>query len=167
MTNIRRYYDIGNVYFLTHVTYKRKPILVNHADILKNSLNRVKSEYVFEIIAFVILPNHFHILIDPDTNDVSKLMRKFKLTFSAGYRAIHKIDSGRAWQYRFWDHVIRNQEDMNRHIDYIHYNPVKHGLVTNPFDWEHSSILDYLKAGYYNKDWGIDKKVEIDGNFGE
>ncbi len=73
--------------------------------------------------------------------------------------------AGRIWQYRYWDHVIRDQKDLNTHIDYIHYNPVKHALARNPFNWKYSSIAEYKDV--YSNDWGV-KEVVIDrGNFGE
>ena len=75
--------------------------------------------------------------------------------------------TGRVWQHRYWDHMIWDQFDMNRHVDYIHINPVRHGLVKNPFEWEHSSIVDWQKKGYYQKDWGVQVGMEFAGDFGE
>jgi len=69
------------------------------------------------------------------------------------------------WQNRFWDHIIRNQDDINKHIDYIHYNPVKHGLTARPFSWEHSSIHEY--KDYYGADWGVEEKPEFGDEYGE
>jgi REP-associated tyrosine transposase len=71
------------------------------------------------------------------------------------------------WQRRFWDHIIRNQTDLNKHIDYIHYNPVKHGYVNSPFEWEYSSIHVYRDKGYYQSDWGMKEDLNIGGEFGE
>jgi putative transposase len=167
MTNIRRYPEKGSIYFLTHVTYNRQSILVANFDILWESLLEAKSEYAFDLIAWVVLPDHFHLLIDPRECDLSKLMRKIKLTFSGKYRRKYELMSGRVWQYRFWDHIIRDQDDMNRHIDYIHYNPVKHGLVNFPSDYKNSSFSTYFDRGIYTSDWGVRENFVFDGDFGE
>ena len=70
-------------------------------------------------------------------------------------------------RYRFWDHVIRDENDMNSHLDYIHYNPVKHGLVDDPFDWKDSSIHGYHRRGLYERDWGVSREIDFVGEFGE
>lgn len=167
MTNIRRYFTLGHLYFLTHVTHKRMPILTENADLLNSAINEVIAETPFEIIAFVIMPDHFHIIIDPKKSDVSSLFKRIKLKFSSNLRKIKNMKSGRIWQNRFWDHQIRNQEDLNTHIDYIHYNPVKHGLVKNPFVYKHSSLIEYHEQGIYQKDWGIKYDKIFEGEFGE
>ena len=80
--------------------------------------------------------------------------RQFKLRFSARYRSLYGFKEGHLWQNRFWDHVIRDEDDLRRHIDYIHYNPVKHGLVESPYAWQHSTFRRYVKQGLYHADWG-------------
>jgi len=167
MTNIRRYYKDGQIYFLTHVTYNRQPLLVNNFRLLWDSIRSVQSEYPFENIAWVVLPDHFHILIDPGKNDLSGIMRKIKLSFSVRYRDLYNIQKSRIWQNRFWDHIIRNQNDMNRHIDYIHYNAVKHGYVYDPFEWKYSSLYHYAKQSYYTNDWGVNKLLKFAVDYGE
>jgi putative transposase len=167
MTNIRRYFRPGNVYFLTHVTHERIPILVDNSDLLWQALQSVNSNLRFDIVAWVVLPDHFHLVIDPVDNNVSRLMKGVKLSFSTNYRKRVGMRSGRMWQYRFWDHVIRDQADLNRHVDYIHYNPVKHRLTASPFEWEHSSIHKYFREGYYPDDWGMKEPLEFEGAFGE
>ena len=167
MTNIRRYFRPGNVYFLTHVTYERRPILVSHFDDLWDAIQRVKNEYDFNLLAWCILPDHFHILIDPIKSQTSSIMRRIKLSFSSKYRRSIANKSGRVWQYRFWDHQIRSQSDLNRHIDYIHYNPVKHALVKSPAEYRLSSFSEYAIRGYYPADWGNIETIDIDGQFGE
>jgi putative transposase len=71
------------------------------------------------------------------------------------------------WQNRFWEHVIRDQGDLNRHIDYIHYNPVHHGVVTDPFQYPDSSAKLWLEQGHYQRDWGVKEGISIEGSFGE
>jgi putative transposase len=162
MTNIRRFFRENDIVFLTHVTYQRNPILVKHSGLLLEAIHKIENEFDCEIFAWVVLPDHFHILIDARGNDLSLLMRKLKLSFSANYRKTAGLRSGRVWQYRFWDHIIRDQEDMNRHLDYIHYNALKHGYVKNPFDWKYSSIHKY-QSEYV----GVLEDVEFEGEFGE
>ena len=165
MTNIRRYFNSGSVYFLTHATYKRKPILVDNFDLLKESVKSVRQEYPFDLIAWVVLPDHCHMLINPLDCQLSSLMRKIKLSFSNKYRERAGLSGGRLWQYRFWDHVVRDTDDMATHFDYIHFNPVKHGLRDNTFDWKYSSAEKYVEQGFYQDDWN--GPGSFDGEFGE
>jgi len=167
MTNLRRYWQSGHTYFLTHVTYDRRPLLLEHAGLLWQAIEKVKSTSPFELPAWVILEDHFHVIINARENNPSRLMKQIKLLFSGSYRSAMKLTSGRIWQYRFWDHMIRDQEDLNRHIDYIHYNPVKHGLVADPFAHLHSSIHEFFTRGYYCRDWGVRDSLKFDGDFGE
>ena len=113
------------------------------------------------------MPDHFHVLIDSKDVSPSDIMKSFKLSFGYNYRKRKGLKSGRIWQARYWDHIIRNREDLNNHIDYIHYNPVKHGMINNPFHYEHSSASKYLKDGYYSNDWGVKESFELEEEFGE
>lgn len=117
--------------------------------------------------AWVVLPDHFHMIIDPMENDLSGIVRRLKLSFANLYYRHQGMNRGSIWQRRFWDHIIRDQADMNRHTDYIHYNPVKHGLVCDPFEWPHSSLEGYYKNGYYTRDWGVIDQSVRDGDYGE
>ena len=120
-----------------------------------------------DLIAWVVLPDHFHILIDPKDSDVSKDIQRIKMSFATSLRHQDGRSSGRTWQNRFWDHIIRDQEDMNRHLDYIHFNPVKHGLVDSPSRWPLTSFRRYLRLGIYQSDWGESQKEDIRNGFGE
>ena len=166
MTNIRRYFQPGDISFLTHVTYNRIPILIEYFDLLWNPIEMHQQHGSFDLMAWVVLPDHFHVLISARDEDISNLMRKIKLSFSTNYRKIIGRRQMRIWQYRFWDHIIRNQEDLNQHIDYIHYNPAKHGLVSDPGHWRYSSFQDYKKQGAYEPGWGA-KETGFDGEYGE
>ena len=105
--------------------------------------------------------------IERIVNVESQDFRPTLLKVSARYRIRNKSTSGRIWQYRFWDHIIRDQNDLNKHIDYIHYNPVKHNLVQNPFEWKYSSIHEFKIEGYYSDDWGVKDRLTFKGEFGE
>jgi putative transposase len=88
------------------------------------------------------------------------------MSFSALWLKRLGQKSGRVWQNRFWDHIIRDEKDWNCHVEYIHYNPVRHGLVTSPFEWKQSSIHEFYKRGFYARDWGA-SEIVITSNFGE
>ncbi|MDF1545230.1 MAG: transposase [bacterium] len=111
MSNIRRFYNYGNRYFVTCVAHKRTPILVNNARLLLDSIDTVAGELSLDIHAYVILPDHFHMLIDPKNANLSGAIRKIKLRFSTRFKAANELPAGRTWQNRFWDHVIRDERD--------------------------------------------------------
>ena len=94
-------------------------------------------------------------------------MKRIKLSFAYHYRNKSGLYRGKIWQSRFWDHVIRSREDMNRHMDYIHYNPVKHGLIHSPFGWQQSSIHHFKSLGFYQSDWGVKETLIFADDFGE
>lgn len=138
------------------------PVLHDNADLLFDSLQRIERKAGIESVAWVVMPDHLHLIIDPRQSDLSLIMKRIKLSFAQRYRTRHGMYRGTVWQSRFWDHAIRDQDDMNRHIDYIRYNPVKHGLTASPFDWPYSSIHEYLKDGFYDEDWGTVEEIVID-----
>lgn len=165
MSKLKRYLSERNTYFITIVTTKRIPILINSTDLLFDAIEKTKNKYQGIIDYYVILPEHLHLIYHANENSLSDFVHDFKLSYGANYRKENNLHSGKLWQDRFWDHIIRNQVDLNNHIDYIHYNPVKHGLVKRPFDWEYSSIHNY--KDYYQTDWGVEDKIEFSGDYGE
>jgi putative transposase len=167
MTNIRRYKEDRTVYFLTHIVDGRQPILIEQIDLLKQAWNGLLGSDGFTMIAWVALPDHVHMVVDTMGGDISLLTRRWKLRFSSRYRARMCLRSGRVWQYRFWDHVIRDESDLSHHIDYVHFNPVRHNYVDRAVDWEHSSFERYLNAGLYGDDWGVRERPSFDGRYGE
>ncbi len=166
MSRLIRHYSKGNLYFLTAVTAKRRPILIRYREHLEEAIRKYRRNIGFDLIAHVVLPDHMHMLLDPGESTPSKIMQRIKLSFS---KRAHNAGFRRepVWQRRFWDHVIRDQEDMNRHIDYIHYNPVKHGLVKRPGDWRDSSFREFRGQGYCQADWGCKEPFDLDGEYGE
>ena len=169
MSDYRRVYIPGGVYFFTVVTHNRNPILT-HQDArvtLRKAWLNVLQEYPFELIALCLLPDHIHCswkLPESDSN-YSLRWQRIKGYFSKhinknGFNIpmpskskIKKRECG-VWQRRFWEHTIRDQDDLNNHIDYIHFNPVKHGYVQRPLDWPWSTFHKYLSLGVYEPDWG-------------
>lgn len=158
MSNFKRYYQDKNIVFITIVTYNRQQILVKNIELLRQSFKNVK--YNYEIIAGIVLPDHLHILIQTDkTSDYSKIISSFKSNFS---RLLPKnINQTEAqldrrekgiWQRKYYDHIIRDENDFNKYLDYIHYNSVKH-LNISPKDWEFSSFKKFVKQGFYQENW--------------
>lgn len=144
MSKLRRYKIENGIYFITSVTYNRSSILLENVEILWVAIGHVMKQINFELIGWVILPDHFHFLLNAKDNNPSGIMRLIKSKFSGLYRSKYSLTSGRVWQNRFWDHYIRDESDLKKHLDYIHFNPVKHGLVERPFDFEHSPIHDFF-----------------------
>ncbi len=167
MSKLRRYYSQGNIYFVTIVTFNRSNILDNHQELFLESMKHFKNVMNFKIIAYVILPNHIHLLIDPKQNNLSIIIQKIKLSFHKKYNYFRNTPVKKIWQSRFWDHVIRNESDLANHFDYIHYNPVKHRYVHKPIEWKYSSFNNFFEKGYYSDGWGVNEKLSFDGKFGE
>jgi putative transposase len=126
--------------------------------LLFETMREVQKRHPFRLLAYVILPDHLHWLLKVQVHtgeNFSTVMQSIKRNFTLNYKDAHNIDTPlQLWQPRFWDHIIRDQEDMNNHFDYIHYNPVKHGYAARPEDWSHSTYHFWLERGYYTIGWG-------------
>lgn len=164
------------LYFFTVVLADRSSnLLLREIDRFRDCYQSTSQKQPFETVAICILPDHLHTiwhLPERDT-DYSSRWSSIKSGFSRGLPAdAQRSDSKTAkrekgiWQRRFWEHAIRDERDLTRHIDYIHFNPVKHGLVPRVCDWPHSSFHRYVANGSLPKDWGGDVRT-IDGSFGE
>ena len=167
MPNYRRSHAKGGTYFFTVVTYHRSPVFnrPEYINYLRGSIIEVRRKLPFNIDAWVLLPDHMHCIwtLPDQDRDYSRRWGLLKSGFSKRVKdlvSLEKISASRikhheasVWQRRFWEHQIRNEEDFNNHIDYIHYNPVKHGLVKRVQDWPYSTFHRYVKAGIYPADW--------------
>ncbi|MBQ2983537.1 MAG: transposase [Candidatus Gastranaerophilales bacterium] len=158
MSNFKRYYQDNNIVFVTIVTYDRKPILIENIDLLRESLKKIK--YDFNIIAGVVLPDHLHLLISTKKSEnFSKIISSFKAYFSMRLsknytqtlEQLNRREKG-VWQRKYYDHVIRSEDDLDRHLDYIHFNSMKHFQIA-PKNWKFSSFEKYVKKGIYCNDW--------------
>ncbi len=154
MPNYRRYYIPDSIIFITSVTRDRYPYLKMQTDIdlFFRTFDNVKKLYPFDLLAYVILPDHFHLLMIAEniSTNFSDIIRSMKRNFTLNFKRAHNISTKFSlWQDRFWDHVVRNEQDLENHIDYIHWNPVKHGYVRNPVDWKYSSYVSWVERGYY------------------
>lgn len=159
----RRFYKPNATYFFTiNLADRSSDLLVRHIDDLRNAFKLVKARYPFDIDAIVILPDHLHMLCTfGDDVDYSRRIRLIKSNFSAQIPKTERISKSRQsknergiWQRRFWEHCIRDERDFYAHIDYIHINPLKHGLVERVADWQYSSFHRYVKNGILSEDWG-------------
>jgi len=175
MPNYRRPNVSGGTYFITQVTYQRDSWLCSDIGrkALREAIEKVKEKYPFCIDAFVLLPDHFHCLwtLPPDDQDLSVRLRLIKTYVTKHYgqelgvnRAVsqsrQKRGESNLWQRRFWEHLIRDERDFELHCDYIHDNPVGHGLCENPQNWEYSSVHRFIAQGIYPPDWGSDGRKE-------
>lgn len=155
----------GGRYFFTQVTAKRKPLLADRAavELLMHCFGYVQQRRSFEIEAYAILPDHIHALWSlPDgDSDYSTRWMLVKTTFSRKYREQFEIGAEAIWQPRYWEHSIRDDRDYVTHVEYIHLNPVRHGLAAAPKDWEHSSFRLWVADGVYPLDWAIDYEPEF------
>ncbi|HPG38781.1 MAG TPA: transposase [bacterium] len=176
MTQYQRLYIPGGTYFFTLVTYNRRRLfdVPDARQVLKEVWKSVQTKYPFTLDAFCLLPDHLHCMWTLPENDsqYSKRWNLIKGLFSKKYQPeindyIKKCDSrikkqeATFWQRRFWEHYIRDEDDFEKHFDYIHYNPVKHGYVKNPIDWEWSTFAKYLHMGNYEPDWGVIESKQI------
>jgi putative transposase len=165
----------GGVFFFTVVLADpSSDLLTRHVDRLRRIYASVEAKYPFETIAICVLPDHLHAvwLLPAGDADFSVRWSLIKSGFSRGLTAatpapskVAKREKG-LWQRRFWEHAIRDDADLERHVDYIHFNPVKHGYVAQTCDWLHSSFHRYVARGLLPHDWG-GKFEDAKGTFGE
>lgn len=171
MTNYRRIYTPGATWFFTVNLLERRnnPFLIENIDLLRSAF-KTKEKHPFNIDALVILPDHLHCIWTLPENDSNYSMRwnLLKGRFSRAFGKHESLSKSRIkrrergiWQRRFWEHMIRDENDFNRHLDYIHWNPVKHGYASNAVDWPHSSFHKYVKMGWYLDNWGGQEDVDF------
>lgn len=157
----------GATYFFTVVTHRRRPILCDDAIriALRHAIERVRSRLPFETDAMVLMPDHLHCiwtLPDGDADFSSRWSQiKHHVSYTCGRlypmtlsTSRQRRGTGSIWQRRFWEHQIRDDIDMERHVDYIHYNPVKHGFANTASEWPYSTFGRFVRAGIYPADWG-------------
>ncbi|MCX6826446.1 MAG: transposase [candidate division Zixibacteria bacterium] len=133
MKSLRRINIRGAKYFITMVTLNREPLLLKNTTIFWNSWRDIRPE------VWVILPDHIHIIIEPQDDAISSIIHNFKIRYSRRFRNLYR--AGRVWQNRFWDHVIRDE------------------MI--------GGLQDYLGNDLYERNWGVIDKPSIEGEFGE
>ncbi len=186
MPNYRRAHVPGGTFFFTVVTHRRRRLF--HVDANRTLLGEVIREchrdWPFEMNAIVLLPDHLHAIWTLPRGDAnysgrwSVIKKEFTTRFLANGGRDMQVSSGKrneqrrgVWQRRFWEHTLEDEDDFQAHFDYIHYNPVKHGLVKCPGDWEASSFQRWVKAGVYPTDWACGNypspMFPVEQDFGE
>ncbi len=164
MPNYRRLWRPGGTYFFTVNLLERhgNDLLVREIDRLKEAVVDTARKRRFRVDAWVVLPDHLHCVATLPAGDIdfSGRWRRIKKQFSKGipsleYRSLTRQRRGERgiWQRRYWEHLIRDYADYRHHIDYIHYNPVKHGLIARATDWPHSSLHRYIRRGILPPSW--------------
>lgn len=161
----RRVFAPGGTFFFTVVTYQRRHIFSSPqaVECLRQAFRYTIQRMPFTIVASVILPDHLHFIwtLPPNDGDYTTRWRLIKSHFTRHWNNEHILSNSISrqtkgeqdiWQRRFWEHLIRDEKDLARHVDYVHYNPVKHGLVNAPDEWQYSSYSHFKNTGIYHLD---------------
>jgi len=176
MVYYRRNRVPGGTYFFTvTLADRRSQALVEHIALVRKAFRQVYRERPFRMEAVVVLPDHLHTVwtLPEGDDNYSRRWRAIKSRFTRLVRqagvSLNPNAKGEydLWQRRYWEHTIRDEDDLQRHVDYIHYNPVKHGLVKRVADWPYSSFHRYVRLGRLSPDWGSIQMLSHAGNFGE
>lgn len=183
MPEYRRIKTKGGTYFFTVNTHLRRPILTTESfrQALRDGINRARQTLPFKIEAWVLLPDHLHAIWTLPMNDHNYssrwaiIKRQVSKNCPAQFDSSAQISNSRLkrqesgiWQRRYWEHQIRDDLDFERHMDYLHLNPVKHGYVRKVIDWQFSSFHRLVAQGVYPSHWGAEEITEADScKFGE
>ena len=169
MPNYRRWYVPAGTYFFTVVTHDRRRFLTDDLsrELLRAAIQKERATRPFQIVAWSLLPDHLHAVwtLPPGDDQYWLRWQKIKEAFSKQYLAVGGREGVRnrsrrrrgeraVWQRRFWEHTVEEAEDLERCVDYIHWNPVKHGLVKRVRDWPWSTFHRFVEVGQYEMDWG-------------
>ena len=184
MSNYRRWFVPGGMFFFTVVTADRLPILTTDTarQFLRSAIQTVRADRPFQIFATVLLPDHWHFVMSLPAGDAdySIRLKRIKEEFTRAWLTAgmpeSSVTEGQAkkgqrgiWQPRFWEHMVRDEQDLEHCCDYIHWNPRKHGLVKRVRDWSWSSFHRFVEAGDYDIDWGGEEPEvgKADSDWGE
>ena len=167
MTRYRRAFAEGGTFFFTINTYQRQKILTHPGTLaaLREATEKVRTARPFEIDAWVVLPDHMHLAMTLPNGDMDYSTRLSIIKRLTSQKASHLVGVAQTasslrrkesgfWQRRFWEHQIRDDNDFEKHIDYAHYNQVKHGYVKSVKDWPHSTFHRHVAMGHYPENWG-------------
>jgi len=152
----------GTFFFTLNLAKRSSRLLTEHINVLRHSVRQVRRAHPFDIVAMVVLPDHLHAIwkLPPGDYDYPLRWSLIKAGFSRALEKTEHISESRKrkrergiWQRRYWEHQLRDENDLARHVDYIHINPVKHGHTITPVDWTYSSIHRYIRQGIVPPDW--------------
>ena len=175
MSNYHRLRRPGAIWFFTVNLLQRRDndLLVREIDLLRDVVRAVASRHPFAIHAWVVLPDHLHCVIELPAGDAdyANRWRLIKQGFSKGLPKVERRSAVRVrrgergiWQRHFWEHMIRDDADYRAHVDYVHINPVRHGLVRHVADWPYSTFHRMVRQGVYPADWAGDNPPRINAN---
>ena len=163
MPNYRRVWVPGGTYFFTvNLLERKRTLLTDHIDPLRDAFRHTRMARPFTMSAYAILPDHLHCIwrLPPGDDDIATRWRQIKTLFSRSLPKVERVSARRRhksergiWQRRYWERLIRDEHDYRAHVDYIHYNPVKHGHATTAAEWPHSSFRHWVRRGVYSQDW--------------
>ena len=168
MSDYRRRYVPGGTFFFTLVTYQRRNLFASSLarQLLRDAIRHCRQHRPFDIEAIVLLPDHMHVIMTLPPGDVNyplrwnHIKRRFTMQWRKAGGRTADVTPGQArnrrvgvWQPHFWEHAVRDRDDFANHFDYIHFNPVRHGLVDCPHQWSWSSFHRYVRLGVYDRNW--------------
>ena len=166
MPDYRRNRVPGGTYFFTvNLLERRSCLLVDHIESFRDAVRKVRAQRPFHIDAWVVLPDHTHCVwtLPPGDDDYSARWKAIKIAFAKTLPGTERLSAVQERkvergirQRRFWEHTIRNDRDYAAHVDYVHINPYKHGLVQHVADWPYSSFHRFVAEGVYPQDWASD-----------
>ncbi len=174
MPNYRRAFVAGGTWFFTVNLLQRhgNNLLVREIELLRRVVQQVRQKHPFHIDAWVVLPEHLHcvLTLPPGDSDFSLRWRLIKSAFSRALPREERISATRQkygergiWQRHYWEHLIRDELDFQRHVDYVHVNPLKHGLVKRVRGWPYSTFRHHVAKGIYPLDWCGDVEMHVGG----
>ena len=175
MPDYRRAWLPGGTYFFTVNLLQRRgnDLLTRQIGQVRDAVRSVRLRHPFHIHGWVVLPDHLHCVIElpPDDADFAVRWRLIKMEFSKAMPKVERLSRTRKtrgergiWQRRYWEHLIRDENDFQAHMDYVHFNPAKHGLVSRVADWPYSTFHKLVELRVYPHDWGggMDKTLTYD-----
>lgn len=173
MPDYGRVWQPGGTYFFTVNLNDRanNDLLIRYIDLLREAVRDVRAKHPFEIVAWVVLPEHMHAIWTLPQGDVDYAKRwlAIKAIFSRRIPKGELVSDSRntrgergIWQRRFWEHTIRDDRDLDNHINYVHYNPVKHGYVDDAANWPHSSFHRYFRDGALPTNWAAANDMDLE-----
>ena len=171
MATFRRVYAQNHPYFITITTEKRRPLLIENITILRQAFAYSKQYFEYEIDSICIMPDHLHMIIQPkNETEYPNIIKSIKTYFSKNIKQTFKTTQSQTkkgelgiWQRRFYEHTIRDDNELEKYRNYIHYNPVKHGLVLKTSAWKYSSFGKFVRNGFYDEEWySLDEDLDLE-----
>lgn len=171
MSNYIRLHVKNHPYFITINTEKRRPLLIKNIDILRQAFAHSKQYFEYKIDSICILPDHLHMIIYPNNeNEYSNIVKSIKTYFSKNIKQSFKPTKSQSskrelgiWQRRFYEHTVRDDKELEKFRNYIHYNPVKHKLALSAKHWEYSSFNKFVKKEFYDLEWySLDEDMDFE-----